>query len=75
MKSALKPPGIKRLKRKCDEPPSNFGFKSDLRRYTKVKALLPQYPTVHFAVSKTKKGYSGVVVMVGRCRLTLSSPR
>jgi len=29
----LKPPGIKRLKLKCDEQLSNFAFNFNLRRY------------------------------------------
>ena len=32
----LKAPGTKRLTLECDEPPSNFAFKFNLRRYTKV---------------------------------------
>jgi len=35
IKPMLKAPGTKRLKRKCDEPPSNFAFKFNLRRYNK----------------------------------------
>ena len=35
IKPKLKPPGIKRLKLKSDEPLSVFGFKFNLRRYTK----------------------------------------
>jgi len=34
MDSMLKAPGTKRLKLLYDEPPSNFAFKSNLRRYT-----------------------------------------
>jgi hypothetical protein len=33
IKSALKPPGTKRLNLEYDEPPSNFAFKFNLRRY------------------------------------------
>jgi len=34
IKTTVKAPGTKRLKLKCDEPLSNFGFKFKLRRYT-----------------------------------------
>ena len=36
IKPTLEPPGSKRLKRKCDVPLSNFAFKFELRRYSKV---------------------------------------
>ena len=38
IKPKLKPPGTKRLKLECDGLLSNFGFKFNLRRYTKVAA-------------------------------------
>jgi len=63
MKPALKAPGTKRLKLYYDERPSNFAFKSNLRRYAvaalDVAALLKEHRAE---------------VKVGRCRLTLSSP-
>ena len=34
IKPTLKPPGTDRLKLKYDEPPSNFAFKFNLRRYS-----------------------------------------
>ena len=34
IKPTLKAPGTERLKRKCDEPPSNFAFNFNLRRYS-----------------------------------------
>jgi hypothetical protein len=34
IKPKLKPPGTERLKLKCDDPLSNFGFKFNLRCYT-----------------------------------------
>jgi hypothetical protein len=34
IKPTLKPPGTKHLKLQCDEPPSNFAFNLNLRRYT-----------------------------------------
>ena len=34
MKPMLKAPGAKRLKLKYDEPPSNFAFNFNLRRYS-----------------------------------------
>ena len=36
IKPTLKAPGTQRLKLKHDEPPSNFGFKFNLRRYTQA---------------------------------------
>jgi len=33
VKPTLKAPGTKHLKLKCDEPPSNFAFNFNLRRY------------------------------------------
>ena len=36
MKPKLKPRGTERLKLEYDEPPSNFAFKFDLRRYIKA---------------------------------------
>ena len=40
MKPKLKPPATKRLKLKCDEPPLNFAFKFNLRRYSQACDLL-----------------------------------
>jgi hypothetical protein len=40
MKPMLKAPGTKRLKLQYDEPPSNFAFNSNLRRYTSARATL-----------------------------------
>jgi len=34
MKPMSKPPGTKRLKLHYDDPPSNFAFKFNLRRYS-----------------------------------------
>ena len=34
IKPTLKAPGTECLKLECDEPPSNFAFKINLRRYT-----------------------------------------
>ena len=42
IKSALKSSGIKRLKLEYDEPPSNFAFNLNLRRYTKPKPTDPK---------------------------------
>jgi hypothetical protein len=39
IKPTLKPPRTKRLKRKCDEPLSNFAFNINLRRYTEQVVL------------------------------------
>jgi len=36
IKPKLKLPGTKRLKLECDEPPSKFAFKINLRRYIVV---------------------------------------
>jgi hypothetical protein len=38
IKPALEAPGTKRLKPKCDQPPSTFAFNFNLRRYI-VKAF------------------------------------
>jgi hypothetical protein len=46
IKRNLKPPGTKRLKRKCDEPPSNFAFKFKLRRYIMAAAKLKAAATI-----------------------------
>jgi len=51
MKPQLKAPGTQRLKRKCDEPPSNFAFKIHLRRYN----LMPTDLTVS-ALNRTAAG-------------------
>ena len=37
MKLMLNAPGTERLKLSCDEPPSNFAFKFNLRRYAEVR--------------------------------------
>jgi hypothetical protein len=37
IKPTLKAPGIKGLKLRCDDPPSNFAFKFNFRRYTPVR--------------------------------------
>ena len=39
IKPTLKAPGTERLKLKYDEPPSNFAFKFNLRRYTEIDEL------------------------------------
>ena len=39
MKPALEAPGTKRLKHEYDEPPTNFAFKINLRRYRGEKRL------------------------------------
>ena len=36
IRPTLKAPGTKRLRLKSDEPLSNFAFKFELRRYTKL---------------------------------------
>ena len=58
----MKPPGTKRLKLKYDEPPSNFAFKFNLRRYIKDKW---KRPDVQVLVVSPK---------VRRCRLNLANP-
>ena len=59
----LKAPMVQRLKLKYDEPPSNFAFKFNLRRYTTVLSY--------------NAGESGGFkeIVVGRCRFTLTNPR
>ena len=42
IKTMLKAPGTLRLKPKHDEPPSNFAFKFNLRRYIKVVTRHPR---------------------------------
>jgi hypothetical protein len=42
MKPTLTAPGSGRLKVKCDEPITNFAFKSNLRRYMKVQSEVRQ---------------------------------
>ena len=37
IKPTLKAPGTTLFKLKCDEPFSNFGFRFNLRRYSKVR--------------------------------------
>jgi hypothetical protein len=59
----LKAPGIKLLKLKDDKPLLNFAFKFNLRRYTSVLATL--HP------SEIRRLFTA---MVGRCRLTVSTP-
>jgi hypothetical protein len=55
---------IQRLKAKCDEALSKFAFNFNLRRYTTVSGL-----------DSASRGYLNtfyrLLVMVGRCRLTL----
>ena len=60
IKPMLKAPGKKRLKRKCDEPPSNFAFKFNMHRYNKLDYV--NLVTAHRMTTAIK---------VGRCRLTL----
>jgi len=42
IKPMMKAPGTERLKLKYDEPPSNFAWRSSLRRYIKV-VFVPDY--------------------------------
>jgi len=63
MKPKLKPPGIKRLKLKCDKLLSSFAFKFNLRRYNVVVVL-------NGAGTTATEIYLGRrSVKVGRCRL------
>jgi hypothetical protein len=52
MKPKLTPPGTKRLKLECDELLSNFGFKSDLRRFSMASVI-------GLDADKTKAGEGG----------------
>jgi hypothetical protein len=49
----LKPPGIKRLKLKSDEPLSKLAFKSKLRRYNKVTDAQGAVATAEISVTVT----------------------
>ena len=49
------------MKLKCDEPLSNFAFKFNVRRYTKV-------------VLQLQARFDAMWAKVGRCRLTVSKP-
>jgi hypothetical protein len=44
MKPTVKPPGTKRLILYCDKAVSNFGFKFNLRRYTKTRSKVALCP-------------------------------
>ena len=65
IKPKLKPPGTKRLKLNCDVLLSTSAFKFNLRRYSAagLENLLK------------KRGANIWTPEVGRCRLTLSTPR
>ena len=66
----LKALGTKRLKLERDEPPSNFAFKFNLRRF--VEAWLERkYGTVSL---NDAEAAARTDAEVGRCRLTLSNP-
>jgi len=76
----LKPPGTKRLKPKHDEPPSNFAFTFNLRRYImlRVEASYPKYTRIKELIESIeafKLVVSYLATVVGRCRLTSSNPR
>jgi len=43
IKPTLRSPGTKRLKLKCDEPPSNFAFNINMRRYNEAQARAAAY--------------------------------
>ena len=60
----LKPPGTKHLKLKCDILLSDFAFKFNLRRYSKV--------TFRLLNKKWGAIYGGA--KAGRCMLTVSKP-
>ena len=60
---ALKALGTHLLILECDEPLSTFAFKINMRRYT----MAAVYPPLHRHAQRTAE--------VGRCRLTLSTPR
>ena len=51
MNPTLKAPGSKRLNLYYDEPPSNFAFTSNLRRYIKEMALPPCHMFCQFYVA------------------------
>jgi hypothetical protein len=60
----LKPPGSKRLKLRCDEPPSNFDFDINLRRYDQPSPVVPVITrnTSHvsdYSISTSASGGSG----------------
>ena len=63
IKPTLKAPGTKRLELNYDGPLSNFAFNFNLRRYNLVHVMIDEPDEFH--------DYN----LVGRCSLTLSSPR
>ena len=60
MKPTLKPPGTKHLKLKNNDPPSDFAFKFNLRRYNEALRIFHDR-----LISEPDK--------VGLCRLTQSN--
>ena len=57
IKPTLKAPGTNLLTLKCDEPPSTFAFKSNLRRYIKVARFVNQMllrPSLHYEQAEKK---------------------
>jgi len=67
-KPALKAPGTKRLKLKCDEPLSNCAFNFNMRRYSKDG-------NTGFFGADGAGGLSNHRAKVGRCRLAVSKPK
>jgi len=82
----LKPPGTKRLKLICDNPLSKFGFKFNLRRYTKgmlkgVGGSVAEEESPEALAAAQKKEdelehakHRAMDDTVWGCRLTLSNP-
>ena len=69
-KPPLKAPETKRLTLKYDEPPSNFDFKFNLRRYIKWETFTTTDCAALGNVPGSSDMYFEVEAEVGRCRLT-----
>jgi len=55
MKPALRPPGMKRLKLKCDKPLSSFAFTFNLRRYIAAYANVREVCTLRWGLANNAR--------------------
>ena len=63
VKPALKPPGTERLKLKCDDPLSSFGFKFNLRRCAEFSVL-----RTHLSSRVSGRGLHSSALQLTLCR-------
>jgi len=68
MRPMLKVHGIKRTKLCNDEPPSNFAFKINLRRYNSVATVKTEWPAGDYQMYLHGRGSHSSTSQLNVCR-------